>query len=277
MRETDIGAFSEMLDKTCRMISRGSYVPDTEVTAMYFRVLAAYPIEAIRAALDAHARDAEYGMFVPVPAHLILQLKRMEPPDGRPGEEEAWAAARVAADEFETVVWTTEMAQAWALVTDQYAEDQIGARMAFKEAYARMVREARAAGRPVEWVPSLGYDAKKRERPIREAVALGRLPQSALAELPAPAMPLLQLLDRGATEEFGPTDPALRERIRNLTEDIRADVKRKREAESPDAAGKRRTAELKTVAQIMVEEYEARVGWSIEDEMREGGSDARDD
>jgi hypothetical protein len=65
--------------------------------------------------------------------------------------------------------------------------DEVGARMAFKDAYARIVQEARRAKKPAGWTVSLGWDVEGRQEPIRKAVAAGLLPApSAAALLPAP-------------------------------------------------------------------------------------------
>lgn len=88
----------------------------------------------------------------------------------RPSADEAWALSMKARDEFETVVWTTDMAQAWGIckpVMD--AGDEVGARMAFKAAYERIC----AAGHPVEWTVSEGFDKEKRSIAIQQATHAG--------------------------------------------------------------------------------------------------------
>lgn len=94
--------------------------------------------------------------------------------DGRPGVEEAWAA--IPRDEYKSVVWTDEMAQAAGAAAALMAEcDHVAARMAFKEAYLRLVSEAREARRPVKWTPSLGHDLHGREAVLLAAVEQGKL------------------------------------------------------------------------------------------------------
>lgn len=105
---------------------------------------------------------------------LSLQdvISRIE--DGRPGVEEAWAMLPMT--ERESAVWTEEMAQAWGIAAPLAADgDRIAARMAFKEAYQRLLTEARDKGIPVKWSPSLGHDRDGRHPVITEAVRLGRL------------------------------------------------------------------------------------------------------
>ena len=79
-------------------------------------------------------------------------------------------------DEAGSTVWTDEMAAACGVARHLLAEgDRIGARMAFKEAYSRLVAQARDDGKPVRWSPSLGHDPGGREAVLQEAVRLGRL------------------------------------------------------------------------------------------------------
>jgi hypothetical protein len=52
--------------------------------------------------------------------------------------------------------------------------DEVGARMAFKDAYSRIVRESKERGEKVVWNVSLGFDAKKRTQAIEHARQIGR-------------------------------------------------------------------------------------------------------
>lgn len=107
-------------------------------------------------------------------------------PDGRPGAEEAWAMWPH--NESSSAVITDEMAEAMNIAGPLLAEgDKIGARMAFKEAYTRLVNEAKAIKKPVRWFASLGHDKEDREAVLKEAVRLGRLSQDhAQSLLPSP-------------------------------------------------------------------------------------------
>lgn len=94
--------------------------------------------------------------------------------DGRPGVEEAWSM--VPHDEYKTVVWTDEMVRAWGIASPLIADgDNIGARMAFKEAYTKMIADARDQKEPVKWSASLGHDKNGRESVLVDAVQKGRL------------------------------------------------------------------------------------------------------
>ena len=107
------------------------------------------------------------------PFTLESVLSRID--DGRPGTETAWAmVASALADERVTMVITSEMMQAFFLASN-LQDDPIAARMAFKEAYAKGLVDARSSGVPVKWQAVLGHDASGREAPLMEAVEKGRL------------------------------------------------------------------------------------------------------
>lgn len=229
MRECDFRAFAALLDDVAALLPPPQPLGPT-ARAMFFRALAAHPLEAVQAALDAHVKDPQRGRWFPKPADLIAQLQGLASDDGRPGAEEAWSMALVAADEDATVVWTDEMAQAWGRAQPVFAlGDRIGARMAFREAYERLTTEARAERRPVRWTASEGHDPRQRAQAIAAAVADGRLPQSEHLALPAPAnaMPLLLI---GGTEMQSQAEREGRQRLRELRDRIAA------KAEAPTAS-----------------------------------------
>jgi len=105
---------------------------------------------------------------------LAAVLERID--DGHPAPNEAWAVAIQAADERNTVVWTTLTQQAWntALPLVQ-AGDKIAARPAFLETYARLLKDARAARLPASYTPSLGFDLTSRNAALTDAVSKGLL------------------------------------------------------------------------------------------------------
>lgn len=105
---------------------------------------------------------------------LAAVLERID--DGHPAPNEAWAVAIQAADERNTVVWTTLTQQAWntALPLVQ-AGDKIAARPAFLETYARLLKDARAARLPASYSPSLGFDLTSRNAALTDAVSKGLL------------------------------------------------------------------------------------------------------
>ena len=78
--------------------------------------------------------------------------------------------------EADTVVWTEEMATAFDLARPLLAiGDEIGARMAFKDGYKRMVQAARALNRPACWSVSAGWDVARNHLAVERAVRAGLL------------------------------------------------------------------------------------------------------
>lgn len=174
MREQDFDAFCELVDGAYEMHGK-TVTPKAK--ALFFAAMGRYSLEVVRQALSSHMVDKVSGKFPPVPAHLVAQIEGRADGDGRPGVEEAWALSLPAIDEAETVVWTEEMRDAFMLcrpVLDR--GDEVGARMAFKEAYLRMVVEAGRSNRPVKWEATLGHDPQRRVQAIERAAAVGRLP-----------------------------------------------------------------------------------------------------
>ncbi len=109
-------------------------------------------------------------------------------PGGHPTANEAWALVLASQDEAETVVWTEQIAEAAGIVQPILdAGDEVGARMAFRDAYDRILRER---PEPTRWFASLGSDHGRRTAAIDRAVRAGLLTQAhADGLLPAPQDP----------------------------------------------------------------------------------------
>jgi len=157
-------------------------LPEPDVMDVFWAQLSTYPLDAVLRALSRHVATSE---FAPTPASILKHLPKMS--DGRPEPDEAWAIAIRSADERETVVWTQEIAEAWAIASPVFDGDEIGARMAFKAAYARIVDRNRGANLPPQWVVSQGFDAQRRIEVVEHAVRAGRL-QLAHAQAVAPLL-----------------------------------------------------------------------------------------
>lgn len=187
MREPDFPTFAAMLNDIAALLPPAQPLSGT-AKALFFRALSQFSLEQVRAALDAHVKDPQRGRFFPRPADVIAQLEDIGAEDGRPGAEEAWAIVQAGADEAATLVWTAEIAEAWGIAKAALdGGDEVGARMAFREAYNRLVAEARKAGRPAAWAVTLGHDQRRREAAVREAVLAGRLAADEVQHLlPAP-------------------------------------------------------------------------------------------
>ncbi|MBR8074383.1 hypothetical protein KDX14_33195 [Burkholderia cenocepacia] len=162
-------------------------LPEPDVMGVFWKQLEPYPLDAVLRAISCHVATSE---FAPTPAALLKHLPRES--DGRPDANEAWAIALRSRDERDTVVWTQECAEAFAVATPVLeGGDEVGARMAFKAAYERLVERHRADGKPAQWVKSLGHDPDLREAVVTEAVRSGRLALShAQTIVPALAAPV---------------------------------------------------------------------------------------
>ena len=143
--------------------------PDKGEFDAWVKFLQAFSLENIQKALFAYTM--KNTDFPPTPVAIAKLCREM---DGRPTAEEAWAIARPAYDESVTVVWTTETREAFLEVRQIIEESgDTAARLAFRDIYNRLVFEARAAGKPTEWVTSLGFDKQLRKCTIEEATAKG--------------------------------------------------------------------------------------------------------
>lgn len=135
--------------------------------------LSAYPPGVMKKAMR-RVRAEHTGKLT-----LKAILDRVDEALGRPAANEAWAIALESLDESKTVVWTTEMAQAWGSASSiAHAGDVVGARMAFIASYERLVRDARDAGAMPEVTVSLGWDKEHRVTAVEKAAKLGYLPKA---------------------------------------------------------------------------------------------------
>jgi len=249
MREADFQAFTELLDAVCGLLSRGSYIPSPTNSALWFRALQAHPIEVVRAGFDGHVKNPQRGRFVPTPADIIAQIEGLVENDGRPGVEEAWAMTVAGRDEAETIVWTQEMAQAWGVAKPVMdSGDEVGARMAFKQAYTRLVESSRRQRIQAVWSASLGFDSERRAAVIGAAVADGRLSESELLGLPAPRSASVALLEVSTSH----APEHIREKLRTLRERL---TMPRNDDQSLDALAKADTEQRKIEAANKVRDY----------------------
>lgn len=138
--------------------------------------LGEYPLEQALEALKRCRREVQ-GRFT-----LAAVIERMAPMDGRPGPEEAWAMCPQ--DEDKTVCMTEEMAQAWGVAKELLdAKDKVGARVAFREVYTRLVTDARTNRVAPKWFMSLGHDRETREGPIMQAIQEGKIAREHAVQL----------------------------------------------------------------------------------------------
>lgn len=137
-----------------------------DAVKMMINDLSAYPEQQVLDALVRCRRELRSRLTL---ADVISRID-----DGRPGPESAWAM--IPKNEFGSVVWTNEMAEAFGVAYRLIEDgDTVQARMAFIEAYRDRCSKARDEGMPVKWLPSLGHDPHGREHVLMEAVEKGRL------------------------------------------------------------------------------------------------------
>lgn len=193
MIDDDKKEFAEILGTVMSLYGKDATKP---LLLLYWNALLRFTIGDVRTALNIWVQDPKQGTFMPKPADIIRTIgERLEPQQPKwISANEAWAIALPAADEAETVVWTQEIAKAWAISKPILeAGDKVGARMAFIPAYERFVESARNEGRLPQFEISAGWDADRRDRAVTNAVTAGLLPapvqdQKALA---APVEPVL--------------------------------------------------------------------------------------
>jgi hypothetical protein len=146
---------------------------------LYFSALQQYDMAVVRDALSRHLQDPLAGQYAPKPADVIRQIQASQH-DGRPEGDEAWSIAALAFDERATAVLTDEI-QAALCVAQPLLDlgDKVAARKAFLDAYARLVKAARADGKAAKWHVSLGHSVEGRTAAIEGAARLGRITQEA--------------------------------------------------------------------------------------------------
>lgn len=178
--DRDRKAFSDLLDELGETYGQ---TVSARLKQTWWRLLAErLDLPTLRQVLDAHLLDAERGRYFPRPSDVIAALERAG--GGRPGADEAWALAVDTFDEAASVCVTEEILLAAAAAAPVWERgDRVGARMAFKAAYERLVAERRRQGQAPHWRLSLGWDPAQRTDAAQRAVAAGRLPPEAVRHL----------------------------------------------------------------------------------------------
>lgn len=187
MLESDKKEFAEIVRTT---LSVYRVEADAAVLRLWWAVLSRYDIEQVRQGFNRFVSSKE-SKYPPVPAH-ILDAIEANCPDTRPGADEAWSM--IPRDEYSSVVMTEEMAEAYGIAKPLLDEgDQVAARMAFKEAYARIVDANKRDGVMPKWFPSLGSEKEGRDAALITAVRLGRISADHAAGLLSPAQAVAML------------------------------------------------------------------------------------
>lgn len=184
MTDQDKSEFAAILRGVADVYSREMTLDSIR---LWWRLLSRFNVSQVKAAFEAHMMDSDAGRFMPMPAHIVGKIEKMNPSKHAPlSSDEAWAIAVQAQDEATTVVWNQPIAQAWGIARD-VMPDKVGARMAFKSAYERIIAEM-PAGAEVKWFPSFGTEQSRRVDALEAAVRAGRLTaEHSAGLLPAPA------------------------------------------------------------------------------------------
>ncbi len=150
--------FTEIVKGLCTIFDKDY---SHALAGMYWTVLEAYSLEDVAKASSIHCAESK---FFPRPADLI---GNMPDPMGWMGEEEAWGQAPKS--EYDAGYVTDEIMQAWGVASDALNRgDQIGARMAFKEKYTALIREAKRDGRkPRYWYSGSSLSSPQERAELR--------------------------------------------------------------------------------------------------------------
>lgn len=146
-------------------------LPNAQVLRIWWAKLESFSLADVTSALYLHL---DVSAQAPTIADILKFLRTKG--GVHPEADEAWAIAVRAADEQETVVWTDQIAEGWVIAKSVFDRgDEVGARMAFKAAYVRLVARANAMGQLVCWRISYGSDRERRQQAAEKAVREGRL------------------------------------------------------------------------------------------------------
>jgi hypothetical protein len=184
MNDTDKPAFTQILAGTLECYGR-AVTPAAIGT--WWAALAGHALGDVRLAFTRYVQDPDQGRYPPTPAGILAQMTGAEL---WIGADEAWALCLESFDEAVTVCVTDVILEARAAAQLVWQSgDKIGARVAFRAAYERIVQARRMEGRAARWQLSAGWDAERREQAALAAVSAGRLSREAVARfLPAPEM-----------------------------------------------------------------------------------------
>ena len=179
--------------------------------------LACYSDEQVLAALTRCRRELRGRMTV---ADVVDRIASI---GNHPTANEAWGLVLASRDESDTVVWTEQIAEAAGIAQPVLdSGDEVGARMAFRDAYDRILRERPEKPR---WFASMGSDPGRRTAALDRAVRAGLLTQShAAGLLPAPkdAGPIGAALFGGQQSLLAHLDPEDRDRARRNIAKLKA-------------------------------------------------------
>jgi uncharacterized protein (DUF4415 family) len=226
--------------------------------------LSAYPRDVLAKALS-RVRTEHTGKLTPKAV-----LDRIDEVMGRPAANEAWAIAVTALDERNTIVWTSEMQEAWGVARDLGARgDMVGARMAFISSYERLCRTAREERRTPAVTVSVGWDQELRAPAVERAVSLGYL-SAEEASKHAPALAFSPVFNpvallTGNVVPVKDAPPEVRERLAVLRKTLADSAANQREERTREAI--RRAEDTEHRKQLAQQKVDAK---NVLDDVRAG-------
>jgi hypothetical protein len=168
MQKNEFQQFAEIW-ADAHEIMAGGKVFSKRAMATIFETLEDYSLDMIGRAIKLHSRQSK---FAPTPADVV-EIITEHSGAKHIGPEEAWTIALESFDEYSTVVWTQPIKEARGIALSLYLDgDKVAARMAFKDAYSRIIKTAPAP----TWTITEGFDIARRVDAVNQAVLLKRLP-----------------------------------------------------------------------------------------------------
>lgn len=157
---------------------------------MWWESLKGFPDGAVSSAVSQYLKTSH---FKPQLADIVKLCEGMSG-GGWLGVEEAWAL--MPKHESESAMLTDEIAQAIAVATPLIEQgDRVAARMAFKDAYTRLVERAKLEGRQPRYFPSYGTDKHGAVAMLAKAVQVGQIPlERALEWKPEAATEIVKMV-----------------------------------------------------------------------------------
>lgn len=168
--DTDYRDFKEVWTNAHAVMAAGNKNFSEIAIESIFDDLEDYPLELIKQCVKRHRKTAQ---FAPTPFDIITMINESKG-NKHLGVEEAWAIAQQLFDERATVIITNEIMTAYS-VSQSLSPDKTAMRMAFKEKYSELVKNAT----PAKWWATQGTDKDLRISAIKEAVSIGRLSHEA--------------------------------------------------------------------------------------------------
>ncbi|MDT8282529.1 MAG: hypothetical protein RQ982_06900 [Gammaproteobacteria bacterium] len=249
--------FRSLLQVTMSGYDNEKSVLPRDVLAWWWRALEQCSFQHVMDAMTIHARRSK---FKPRPADIIEIINQQ---DGRPTADEAWPIALQASDEMATAVWTSEIEQAWFHCYPVFdAGDEVGARMAFRQYYDRLVEHARMSGIQATWKISLGHDQTQRVSALAIAEQKGLITRDRVESLLPSSEPsgdgqhIAALLGSDKKPE-----QALSKQAQDYIEQIRAELAKP--YSKPDLAAKRTQVEQQRRRELACQEKILKQGVNI--------------